>query len=267
MLRRIFALIIRATFSSLLMPPSLPHTSSDDDPVLTTREVADMLGVAVSTAQQWIESGAVSAWKTPGGHRRVRRSAVLQVLDGQALASEEAASSHLPPAAEFMHSAESAYPVGEDEPARLLALRAKNLVGISENKAFDRLTWLAGEITDTPIALITLLTAKRQWFLSRCGVDLHETPREWAFCSHAILQDDLFMVEDALQDDRFRTNPLVTGEPHIRFYAGIPLTDGLGFRMGTLCVLDRESRRLREKEIRALRELAVITSEELKRYG
>lgn len=192
----------------------------------------------------------------------------MHLLDQKAAAADKGATVPLaPPHEEFLLPAEAGYPTTEVEQARLLAVHALNLVGTSQHKAFDRLTWLASEVTDTPMALITLLTSKRQWFLSRRGVDLSETPRAWAFCSYAVLQEDLFMVEDATMDERFKNNPLVTGEPCIRFYAGIPLTDGQGFRLGSLCVLDRESRRLREKEIRALRELAIITSEEMSRYG
>lgn len=241
---------------------------SETDQILTTREVARLLGVAVSTAQQWIESGALPSWKTPGGHRRVRHSAVMHVLHEKSVPLGKLKAAPVPVIpldAEFQSPAEPLYPVPEDEQARLHAVHALDLVGTSNNPSFDRLTWLAGELTDAPMALITLLTARRQWFLSRCGMDLPETPRAWAFCSHAILQEGLFIVEDATKDQRFNNNPLVTGEPHIRFYAGIPLMDSNGFRLGTLCVMDREPRRLREKEVRALRELATIASEELKR--
>lgn len=240
---------------------------SDEDPILTTRGVAKLLGVAVSTAQQWIESGALPSWKTPGGHRRVRHSAVINMLGNKAVASDNGEAAPLPLDAEFLAPAYPTYPILEEEQARLQAVHRLHLVGTSQHAAFDRLTWLAAEITDTPIALITLLTARRQWFLSRRGVDLEETPREWAFCSYAMLQKDLLIVEDAMKDDRFKNNPLVTGEPYIRFYAGIPLIDIQGFGLGTLCVLDREPRRLRQKEVRALQELAIITSQELKRYG
>ena len=96
----------------------------------------------------------------------------------------------------------------------------------------------------------------------RIGLGPQETPREWAFCSHAILQDAPFMVEDASTDERFRENPLVLAEPHIRFYAGVPLRDRSGLPMGTLCVIDREPRRLRSSELQALCDLADIASSE-----
>ena len=125
--------------------------------------------------------------------------------------------------------------------------------------------WVASQATESPMALISLLTAERQWFKSRLGVDAPETSRDWAFCSHAILQDGLFMVEDAARDPRFQDNALVVGEPHIRFYAAFPLFGAGKTPLGTLCVLDREPRRLREREIRSLQELAAIASEEIQR--
>lgn len=242
--------------------------AGDGDPILTTSSAARLLGVAVSTAQLWIESGALESWKTPGGHRRVRLSAITRLLKTRAdtASADSMANAFIPTNVEFLPQSAPRYPVPGNEAARLLALNALDIVESANDPVFDRLTWLATQVTDTPMALVTMLTAKRQWFKSRIGVDVDETPREWAFCSHAILDDDAFIVEDAHADHRFRNNPLVTGMPYIRFYAGIPLIDRDGFRMGTLCVLDREPRRLREKEIRALRELAAIASDELKRF-
>ena len=132
-------------------------------------------------------------------------------------------------------------------------------------QVFDRLTWLATQLTDCPIALLTLLTSERAWFKSRIGIDEPSTPRSWAFCSHAILQQGAFTVGDTSQDARFADNPLVTGEPHVRFYGGVPVRDGAGHALGTLCVLDREPRRLRDRELKALEELANIAAEELRR--
>lgn len=240
---------------------------SDEDTVLTTRAAAEMLGVAVSTAQQWIENGAIPSWKTPGGHRRVRLSAVQQLIGERAAGTSPAATTQpgVASSKEFMPIDAPPYPAPRDEAARLLALDASNLVDTPAEPAFDRLTWLASQVTEAPMALISLLTAERQWFKSRIGVDASETPRAWAFCSHAILQQGLFMVEDALADPRFRDNPLVTGAPHIRFYAGFPLLGAADQPVGTLCVLDTEPRKLREREVRALRELTALASEEIKR--
>lgn len=238
----------------------MPHSK---DSVLTTRATAELLGVAVSTAQLWIENGAIPSWKTPGGHRRVRLSAVKRLIEQRSTAA--AATAPVASSPEFLPLATPAYPVPHNEAQRLLALDAVRLVDSADEAVFDRLTWLASEVTESPMALISLLTARRQWFKSRIGVAIAETPRDWAFCSHAILQDGLFVVEDAARDPRFQDNPLVVGEPHIRFYAAFPLFGAGKTPLGTLCVLDREPRRLREREIRSLRELAAIASEEIQR--
>lgn len=245
---------------------SLSTQVDTQDPVLTTAAAARLLGVAVSTAQLWLESGALPSWKTPGGHRRVRLSAVTRLLEEKAGRSQ-AASAPLVLASdpEFLPAAAPRYPVPAGERARLAALQASGLVDSAPEDVFDRLTWLATQVTDCPIALMTLLTSKRQWFKSRVGIDMPETARESAFCSHTILQRGPFTVEDATRDARFADNPLVTGAPHIRFYSGVPLVDAGGHAFGTLCVIDREPRRLRDREAKALAELAAIASEELRR--
>ena len=243
--------------------------AENDDPILTTREAARLLGVAVSTAQVWMEGGALPTWKTPGGHRRVRLSAVHQLLrQHQADAASVGQSTAITaPSGEFLPCPAPAYPVPADEAVRLRALAASKLMESPAEEVFDRLTWLASHVTDCPMALLTLLSGQRQWFKSRIGVTQGETPRDVAFCSHTIMQDAAFVVEDAGADPRFAANPLVTGEPHIRFYAGYPVLDANGMALGSLCVLDREPRRLRERELRALRELAAIASDEVKRRG
>ncbi|MEX5745348.1 GAF domain-containing protein [Massilia sp. X63] len=236
---------------------------SEDDPILTTREAAHLLGVAVSTVQIWMENGALPAWKTPGGHRRVRLSAVrqLQVQQGQpgsapsASPADESASAAAAPAAAM--EALPAYDV----------MSSHALLDTPPEEVFDRLARLAAHVTDCPIALVTVLTPQRQWFKARVGLDLRETPREWAFCNGALATGDIFVVSDAATDLRFADNPLVTRAPYVRFYAGVPLQDAQGRRFGTLCVLDREPRRLRERELRALHELAAIASDEMKRRG
>lgn len=234
----------------------------NDDPILTTREAARLLGVAVSTAQVWMEGGALPTWKTPGGHRRVHLSAVRQLLRQHAA---DAAADCPAPTGEFVPSLAPTYPVPAGEARRLKALAASKLMESPHEAAFDRLTWLASHVTECPMALLTLLSGQRQWFKSRIGMRQSETPRHVAFCSHTIMQDAAFVVEDARADPRFAVNPLVTGEPHIRFYAGYPVLDAQGFALGSLCVLDREPRRLRERELRALRELAAIASDEVRR--
>ncbi|MEN3276300.1 MAG: hypothetical protein V7631_2090 [Massilia sp.] len=239
------------------------HPSSPDDPgdpILTTREAAKLLGIAISTAQLWIENGLLPAWKTPGGHRRVRWSDVSALLRERAGIPNRAPA---PEAAEFLPAA--ARPLSDNEQARLEALRASKLVGSGAEAVFDRLTWLATQVTDCPIAFLSLVTAKRQWFKSQVGIVLPEVAREDAFCNHTIAQDGPMVVPDARLDARFRDNALVTGAPHLRFYAGFPLAGRDGHRLGALCVMDREPRRLRERELRALGELAAIAAEEIRR--
>lgn len=239
--------------------------SHEDDPILTTREAARLLGVAVSTAQSWMEGGALPTWKTPGGHRRVRLSAVTRLMQQRETVPPVARAA--PPSGEFVPDPAPAYPVPANEAQRLAALDATKLMDTPEEQVFDRVTWLASHVTECPMALLTLLSGQRQWFKSRVGLEARETPREVAFCSHAIMQDGPFVVEDAGADARFAANPLVTGDPHIRFYAGYPVLDANGMALGSLCVLDREPRRLRERELRALRELAAIASDEIGRRG
>ncbi|KQY16963.1 excisionase [Massilia sp. Root133] len=240
-----------------------PRIDDSDDPVLTTAAAARLLGVAVSTTQLWLESGALPSWKTPGGHRRVRLSAVTRLLSAKAGQAPPRAGPATDP--EFRPGHAPGHPVPPDEKARLAAVAASGLVDSAPEPVFDRLTWLATQVTDCPMALVTVLTSRRQWFKARTGVDLAETPRDWAFCSHAIVQEEPLMVEDASRDARFAANPLVTGPLRVRFYAGVPLVDAGGHALGTLCVLDREPRRLRAREIKALQELAAIAVEELRR--
>jgi excisionase family DNA binding protein len=236
------------------------HSSRPDDsgdPVLTTREVAELLGIAVSTVQLWIENGALPAWKTPGGHRRVRLSAVSALLRARAGLKPVGEPGDFP--------APPAGALPGQERARLIALQATGLVNSPAEPVFDRLTWLAAEVTGCPIALLTLVTARRLWLKSRVGVVQQEAPRDDAFCSYTIGQDGPLMVVDAQLDTRFRDNPLVAGEPHVRFYAGFPLVDSKGHRLGALCVMDHEPRRLRARELRSLGELAAIAAEEIRR--
>jgi anti-sigma regulatory factor (Ser/Thr protein kinase) len=138
------------------------------------------------------------------------------------------------------------------EAARLAALRSYRILDTDPEQRFDDLTMLASHVCATPTALITLVDADRQWFKSRVGTDLTETPRNISFCAHAMHHTDIFQVPDAREDERFKDNPLVTGETGIRFYAGAPLRSHDGYPLGTLCVFDRSPRTLSPDQYDAL---------------
>ena len=148
-------------------------------------------------------------------------------------------------------------PMPENEVQRLKALDSYHIMDSEMEVEFDRLTELASLICGVPITLVSLIDANRQWFKSRVGLDAPETPRDISFCQYAITVAELFEVEDALNDDRFKNNPLVQGDPNIRFYAGQPLIDPEGYALGTLCVIDRVPRKLDAAQRRALEILAI----------
>lgn len=150
-----------------------------------------------------------------------------------------------------------------NEAVRIQALQDLKLLDTAPEERFDRLTRLAKRLFNVPIALVTLVDKERQWFKSCVGLDTTETPRSVSFCAHAILRDELMLVPDARKDERFHDNPLVTGEPNIRFYAGYPLTVPSGNKMGTLCLIDTKPRDLDEEERALLRDLAGMAEQEL----
>ena len=155
------------------------------------------------------------------------------------------------------------------EAARLEGLRRYGILDTPAEEGFDNLALLASQICGTPIAAISIVDRDRQWFKARVGLVAAETPRDVAFCSHAILGRDLMVVPDALRDTRFAENPLVTEEPRIRFYAGAPLITQDGVALGTLCVIDRVPRRLSPEQERALAALAqeVVAQFELRKLN
>jgi GAF domain-containing protein len=138
------------------------------------------------------------------------------------------------------------------EASRIAALNRYAILDTEPEQSFDDLVTLAAHICKTPMAMLSLVDEHRQWFKSKVGVQVCETPREVSICTYAIQQDDLFIVPDTRQDPRFRDNPLVVGEPRVRFYAGAPLINEDGFALGTLCVVDREPRELDEDQKNAL---------------
>lgn len=152
-------------------------------------------------------------------------------------------------------------PTPDNEAARLAALYALLILDTPPEQRFDKIAAFAAREFAVPIALITLVDTERQWFKAKVGIEVCETGRDESFCAHAILHDDIMVVADATADARFVDNPLVTGAPHIRFYAGAPLTLPSSLRLGTLCLIDRQPRTLDALDLGilgTLRDLAVM---------
>jgi diguanylate cyclase (GGDEF)-like protein len=159
-------------------------------------------------------------------------------------------------------------PLPANEAARLEALRSYDILDSVEEQAFDDITRLVAFICETPMAVISLVDSDRQWFKSRVGMLARQTPREHAFCAHAILEPQtVLVVPDATLDPRFADSPLVTRDPRIRFYAGAPLVNAQGMALGALCAIDREPRELPPEKVEALRALSrqVVGQMELRR--
>lgn len=155
------------------------------------------------------------------------------------------------------------YPIPADEPLRQRDLERIGVLNHPGDEHFERLVRLASTVLETPIALISLVDGDRQWFLAHHGLEATETPREMAFCAHAIAGDETLVVPDARQDPRFCTNPLVVHDPKICFYAGAPLQSRNGHNLGTLCVIDRLPRHFSGTQVRLLEDLAQLVLREL----
>jgi diguanylate cyclase (GGDEF)-like protein/PAS domain S-box-containing protein len=158
-------------------------------------------------------------------------------------------------------------PPPHNEEARLRLLHSLGVLDTPAEENFDRITRVAAELLEVPITLVSLVDANRQWFKSKIGLDVCETSRDVAFCAHALHVPDILLIEDAAKDLRFVDNPLVTGEPHVRFYAGVPLRNDDGLVLGTLCAIDRRPRHLPDHTLQAFKDLARIVERDLLQRG
>ncbi len=154
-------------------------------------------------------------------------------------------------------------PIPENETARINALYNLNILDTPAEERYDRITRLARRLFNVPVALISIIDTDRQWFKSVQGLNIKETPRDISFCGHAIMQQEPLVVEDALQDKRFHDNPLVVKDPKIRFYAGQPLMNAAGMKVGTLCLIDHTPRKITEEELQLLKDLAIMVEKEM----
>ncbi len=153
--------------------------------------------------------------------------------------------------------------IPDNEQSRIDTLHSTGLLDTPHEERFDRITRMAKRLFNVPIALVSLVDTNRQWFKSCYGLDVRETARDISFCGHAILGNEPFVITDTLEDQRFSDNPLVTGEPHIRFYAGCPLSAANGQKLGTLCIIDRNPKVCAQEDIDILKDLAMMVEREL----
>lgn len=154
-------------------------------------------------------------------------------------------------------------PIPQDDKKRVEAVHAMNILDTPPEERFDRITRLAVRLFNVPISTITIVNSDREWFKSCQGLPVRQGERAISFCGHAMLSDDIFLIPDALKDERFKDNPMVVGEPYIRFYAGVALFDAKGNRVGTFCIKDRKPRTMSKEDARALKDLAVWVELEL----
>jgi diguanylate cyclase (GGDEF)-like protein len=154
--------------------------------------------------------------------------------------------------------------IPDNEAERLHALKTLQILDTPRDERFDRVTRIAKRMFGVSISLVTMVDADRQWFLSKQGLDINETPKDISFCAHAINSEDLFIIPNATEDERFADNPLVTGPPNIRFYAGYPLKIRKGLNIGTLCILDQKPRIMEEEDQQLLKDLGAMVEQEIK---
>jgi GAF domain-containing protein len=154
-------------------------------------------------------------------------------------------------------------PIPTDESERLSALKALNILDTPREPRFDQITELVADVFDVPMVFLTLVDGERQWFKSTYGIDVQATPRDVGFCAHAMLEPRTMVVSNATQDGRFADNPFVTGDFHLRFYAGAPLHGPTGKGIGALSLVDTQPRQLSERQIRQLEKFAAIVEREI----
>jgi diguanylate cyclase (GGDEF)-like protein len=153
--------------------------------------------------------------------------------------------------------------IQNNEDKRLASLHALNILDTPFEERFDRITRFASNLFDVPIALVSLIDQDRQWFKSSMGLDVRETSRAISFCGHTIHSKKIMMVRDAKNDQRFADNPLVTGPPHIRFYAGCPISAESGYAIGSLCLIDRRPREFNDDDLDVFRDLTLMVEREI----
>ncbi len=151
--------------------------------------------------------------------------------------------------------------IPDNEEERIAFLQSLDILDTPPERIYDQVTELAADILDVPIALVSIVDKDRQWFKSKCGLDADETGRDISFCGHVVFSNQPLTIPDTLEDARFADNPLVTGEPKIRFYAGLPITIKDNITVGTLCVIDTKPRQLTEDQIRRFEQLKTIVQE------